>query len=76
MSLRGRFPEAEIHRVDGSFSFAVGANRLCRMLKVDRTSLDRRTGEKVPIVYEIRLRFTVPEEKVLDMKSIELHEVD
>lgn len=61
---------------DGSMLLAQGANRVCRQLGVLRTrGEDPEYGEPIPVEYELRMRFTIPEETVLDLSSIELHEI-
>jgi hypothetical protein len=54
----------EQHLPDGSMQLSLGANRVARQEKVPRRG-----------VYELRMRFTVPEETVLDLRQVELLEI-
>lgn len=62
----------EEHMPDGAMQLAIGANRVCREARLQRRHFD----DGRPVVYELTLRFTIPEDRVLDMKSIKLTEAD
>jgi hypothetical protein len=74
MSLVARFNDKLMP--DGAMQLALGANRVCRQAELKRyREVEGSPYVGKPIRYELRMTFTIPEDRVLDVKSIELHEL-
>ena len=67
MRLIAAYPENSIP-YQGAKELALGANRVCMANDVPRSDDDGK-----PVIYELRIRFTVPAQTVLDLTSVRLY---